>query len=85
MFYKRKTLPAIVSLQCRESLRIILYVCFYYFFFLAGDPSQNINISDVLLWAIFANRKELAEICWLKGHDHLSKYGNAFTLNIAQL
>lgn len=32
------------------------------------------SISDLLLWAIFANRKELAEICWLRGTDHLSKY-----------
>lgn len=36
-----------------------------------GYSLQNINISDILLWSIFANRKELAEICWLKGHDHL--------------
>ncbi|XP_056021813.1 uncharacterized protein LOC125651630 [Ostrea edulis] len=29
------------------------------------------DISDILLWAIFANRKELAEICWLRTDDHL--------------
>lgn len=63
----------------------IVRMFLFYFFFFAGDPSQNINISDILLWAIFANRKELAEICWLKGRDHLSKYINAFTLNITQL
>lgn len=31
------------------------------------------KISDILLWAIFANRRDLAEICWLKGKDHLCK------------
>lgn len=35
---------------------------------------EVVNISDILLWAIFANRKELAEICWLRGDDQLSKY-----------
>lgn len=40
------------------------------------NPTNNqySSISDLLLWAIFANRKELAEICWLRGTDHLSKY-----------
>nr|XP_034319165.1 transient receptor potential cation channel subfamily M member-like 2 isoform X2 [Crassostrea gigas] len=32
---------------------------------------KYLSISDLLLWAIFANRKELAEICWLRGTDHL--------------
>lgn len=32
------------------------------------------SISDLLLWAIFANRKELAEICWLRGSDHLREF-----------
>lgn len=45
----------------------------------AGCPTKNVNVSDILLWALFANRKELAEICWLTGHDHLSKYINTFT------
>eukprot|EP00105_Crassostrea_gigas_P038065 XP_019922213.1 PREDICTED: uncharacterized protein LOC105326905 isoform X5 [Crassostrea gigas] len=40
------------------------------------SPTINVNlkdttISDILLWAIFANRKELAEICWLRGDNHL--------------
>nr|XP_034320574.1 transient receptor potential cation channel subfamily M member 2-like isoform X2 [Crassostrea gigas] len=34
------------------------------------DP-MYLKISDILLWAIFANRRELAEICWLKGTDQL--------------
>nr|XP_034319204.1 uncharacterized protein LOC109618232 isoform X3 [Crassostrea gigas] len=29
------------------------------------------TISDILLWAIFANRKDLAEICWLRSENHL--------------
>ena len=48
---------------------------------LKEDPSQDIdevleddNISDILLWAIFANRKELAEICWLRSKNHLCKF-----------
>ncbi|XP_061190896.1 transient receptor potential cation channel subfamily M member 8-like [Saccostrea echinata] len=32
---------------------------------------KDANISDILLWAIFANRRELAEICWLRSEDHL--------------
>lgn len=36
------------------------------------DPIY-LNISDILLWAIFANRRELAEICWLRGTDQLRK------------
>lgn len=31
-------------------------------------------IADLLLWAIFVDRKEMAEICWLRGKDHLCKY-----------
>lgn len=51
------------------------------FFFCADNTAANIsqendksNIEDILLWAIFANRKELAEICWLRGRNHLCKY-----------
>lgn len=51
----------------------------------AGCPTEDVNVSDILLWALFANRKELAEICWLKGHDHLSKYINTFTTYRAKL
>ncbi|XP_056001806.1 uncharacterized protein LOC130048779 [Ostrea edulis] len=34
-------------------------------------PVEHANISDLLLWAIFANRKELAEIYWLQSEDHI--------------
>ncbi|XP_062596064.1 transient receptor potential cation channel subfamily M member 2-like [Saccostrea cucullata] len=37
----------------------------------AEEKSSYVKISDILLWAIFANRKEIAEICWLRGKDHL--------------
>lgn len=50
---------------------------FYYHFLLIESRSErqeDVSISDILLWAIFANRKELAEICWLRGDDQLSKY-----------
>lgn len=36
------------------------------------DPIY-LHISDILLWAIFANRRELAEICWIRGTDQLRK------------
>lgn len=44
----------------------------------AEEDSENedpiyLNISDILLWSIFANRRELAEICWLRGTDQLRK------------
>lgn len=35
------------------------------------DSPDEESIADVLLWAIFVDRKELAEICWLRGKDHL--------------
>lgn len=40
------------------------------------DIRKDINSEDnflvnVLLWAIFANRRDLAEIFWLRGKDHL--------------
>ena len=36
---------------------------------------DSCETSDILLWAIFANRKEIAEICWIRGEDHLGKLG----------
>lgn len=32
---------------------------------------EESHISDILLWAIFANRKDIAEICWLRSENHL--------------
>lgn len=32
---------------------------------------KDTTISDILLWAVFANRKELAEVYWLRGENHL--------------
>lgn len=37
------------------------------------EYTKTSTISDILLWAIFANRKELAEICWLRCGNHLCK------------
>uniref|UniRef100_A0A8W8NPP1 TRPM-like domain-containing protein n=1 Tax=Magallana gigas TaxID=29159 RepID=A0A8W8NPP1_MAGGI len=34
---------------------------------------SNIGISDILLWAVIFNRRELAEICWHKGKDKLCR------------
>lgn len=38
------------------------------------EIEENSAISDILLWAIFANRKELAEICWLRSENHLCEF-----------
>lgn len=38
------------------------------------ETCREESIADVLLWAILANRQELAEICWLGGKDYLSKF-----------
>ncbi|XP_078311840.1 transient receptor potential cation channel subfamily M member 2-like isoform X3 [Crassostrea virginica] len=35
------------------------------------EAMNTSDTSDILLWAIFANRKEIAEICWLRGTDHI--------------
>lgn len=34
-------------------------------------PSLDDSFSDILLWAILANRKELANIYWLNGKNQL--------------
>ncbi|XP_052693640.1 transient receptor potential cation channel subfamily M member 2-like [Crassostrea angulata] len=59
---------------CRKMLRYKEYSNEY----ITSETSQtsdgnlkDTNMSDILLWAIFANRKELAEICWLRGENHL--------------
>lgn len=58
-----------------------IFVCFIYLFlncfYFAGknddieDDDTDERISDLLLWTIFANRKKLAEIFWLKSKNHL--------------
>ncbi|XP_056002358.1 transient receptor potential cation channel subfamily M member 2-like [Ostrea edulis] len=35
------------------------------------NRSKYEDIFHLLLWAIFANRKEIAEICWLRSENHL--------------
>lgn len=39
--------------------------------YMQGETFTDESIADVLLWSIFVNRKELAEICWLRGKDQL--------------
>lgn len=39
-----------------------------------GETLSDESIADVLLWSIFVNRQELAEICWLRGKDQLCKF-----------
>lgn len=48
------------------------------------EKPEDENISNILLWAIFANRKELAEICWLRVENHLCKFHNIFKWKTAQ-
>ncbi|XP_061190927.1 transient receptor potential cation channel subfamily M member 2-like [Saccostrea echinata] len=36
-----------------------------------NGPKKCVDTSDILLWAIFANRREIAEICWLRTDNHL--------------
>lgn len=53
----------------------------------AEEDSDNedpiyLDISDILLWSIFANRRELAEICWLRGTDQLRKLLKFFKLTL---
>lgn len=44
-----------------------------------GDEKpEDETIFDILLWAIFSNRKELAEICWLRVENHLCMCHNIF-------
>ncbi|XP_056002343.1 transient receptor potential cation channel subfamily M member 2-like [Ostrea edulis] len=35
------------------------------------DENEDTDVSDILIWALLANRKELAEICWLRSEHHL--------------
>ncbi|XP_048749949.2 transient receptor potential cation channel subfamily M member 2-like isoform X2 [Ostrea edulis] len=35
------------------------------------NSGENVDISDILLWSLFANRTDLAEICWLRSENHL--------------
>lgn len=58
----------IVSLIIRDFFYLVLADEF------KSDMSpQDKSLSNVLLWAILANRKELAAMFWLKGNDQLCK------------
>uniref|UniRef100_A0A8W8NQX3 TRPM SLOG domain-containing protein n=1 Tax=Magallana gigas TaxID=29159 RepID=A0A8W8NQX3_MAGGI len=43
-------------------------------------PSLDDNFSDILLWAILANRKELANIYWLNGKNQLNCLNSAVSI-----
>lgn len=67
-------------------------VYLFYFFFLVeyvlkedDEKPEDETISNILLWAIFANRKELAEICWLRVENHLCTCNNIYKGNIHYL
>lgn len=53
-----------VKKACRNFLR-------YQDFDPEEEENSDFGIGDVLLWAIVFNRRELAEICWQRGKDHL--------------
>lgn len=56
------------------------------FFYIADEIDKNLkeeekqdnNTSDILLWAIFSNRKELAEIFWVRTSNQLCKFFKYF-------
>lgn len=52
-------------------MKIINVFCYFIFFleYMQGEIFIDESIVDVLLWFIFVNRKELVEICWLRGKD----------------
>ncbi|XP_056002361.1 transient receptor potential cation channel subfamily M member-like 2 isoform X2 [Ostrea edulis] len=58
--YENKEVQNAAQGLCRKILR-----------YKGGKQSIHVDISDILLWAIFANRRELAEICWLRSDNHL--------------
>lgn len=52
---------------------LITCVCVLAEEFKTDGPSLDDSLSDILLWAILTNRKELANIYWLNGKNQLSK------------
>lgn len=62
----------------------------YHFFFVEyvlkkdDEKPEDETISNILLWAIFSNRKELAEICWLRVENHLCMCYKIFKGRFAQ-
>lgn len=38
-----------------------------------NESNSDIGINDILLWAVIFNRRELAELYWLRGKDRLCK------------
>ena len=36
--------------------------------------SEDVSFDDILLWALYANRPQIAELVWLNGKNQLSLY-----------
>lgn len=47
-----------------------------------GYPEERSSSSQILLWAILANRKEIAEVCWLRGEELLCKFEHYYKLAV---
>lgn len=54
-----------------EALRQVCRDILHYEEFDSKEGKSDVSIGDILLWAIVFNRRELAEICWLRGKDQL--------------
>lgn len=74
--YKKKTHICYIFIESKihEPIRRHSIYIIYLAEFTKDSSTEDDNISLILLWAIFANRKELAEIYWLRGKNHLCKF-----------
>lgn len=55
---------------------LIFFIHFVWVFFSGPETTENPDddmFPITLLWALLFNRRELAEILWLRGKDHLCK------------
>lgn len=67
----------VINTSCWGSFRFDLFTfIFSNFFSKKKEKTEDEDdiIADLLLWAIFVDRKEIAEICWLRGKDQLCRY-----------
>lgn len=75
-FIEKKTNICYIFIESKihEPIRRHSIYIIYLAEFTKDSSTEDDNISLILLWAIFANRKELAEIYWLRGKNHLCKF-----------
>lgn len=88
MFIKTNEITVVCT---NNDIHIDTSSCIYHFVFLnlcpeftdfdSEEENSDIGIGDVLLWAIVFNRRELAEICWQRGKDHLCKQNEEIKIN----